>query len=163
MKNKKGFTLVELLAVIVVLGIVMGIAAVAITNVLDSTRKNAFVASGKQFVEGAKALVEADMVEAMLGGSGTYVTTCNGSFDIAVEKIKTKGDTTDKTPWGTAYDKANSKVVVTAADNCQSFTYAIFLRDASGDHYIASASVTDIATAEAVGEGNLDSKHVFAK
>ena len=34
--------------------IVMGIAAVAITNVLDSTRKNAFVASGKQFVEGAK-------------------------------------------------------------------------------------------------------------
>ena len=34
MKNKKGFTLVELLAVIVVLAIVMGIAAVAITNVL---------------------------------------------------------------------------------------------------------------------------------
>lgn len=168
MKNKKGFTLVELLAVIVVLGIVMGIAAVAITNVLDSTRKNAFVASAKQFVEGAKALVEADMVEAMLGGSGTYVTTCNGSFNIAVEKIKTKGDTTegdttDKTPWGTAYDKANSKVVVTAADNCQSFTYAIFLRDAGGDHYIASAAVTDITTAVAVGEGNLDSKHVFAK
>ena len=40
--NNKGFTLVELLAVIVVLAIVMGIAAVAITNVLDSTRKNAF-------------------------------------------------------------------------------------------------------------------------
>ena len=32
MKSKKGFTLVELLAVIVVLAIVMGIAAVAITN-----------------------------------------------------------------------------------------------------------------------------------
>ena len=55
MKNKKGFTLVELLAVIVVLAIVMGIAAVAITNVLDTTRKNAYVASAKQFIATGEA------------------------------------------------------------------------------------------------------------
>lgn len=159
MKNKKGFTLVELLAVIVVLAIVMGIAAVAITNVLDSTRKNAFVASAKQFVEGAKSLVEADMVEAMLGGSGTYVTTCAGTFDIALSNIKTKGADTDKTPWGTAYDKAGSKVTVTASDNCEKFTYAIYLQDADGVHYISNAS----GTTTAVAEGSLNSAHVFAK
>ena len=67
MKSKKGFTLVELLAVIVVLAIVMGIAAVAITNVLDSTRKNAYVASAKQFIAGAKTLVNADEMNILLG------------------------------------------------------------------------------------------------
>lgn len=41
-KDKKGFTLVELLAVIVVLAIVMGLAAVAITSVLNNTRKICF-------------------------------------------------------------------------------------------------------------------------
>jgi len=50
-KNKNGFTLVELLAVIVVLAIVMGIAAVAMTNILDNMRKNTFVADAEQFIE----------------------------------------------------------------------------------------------------------------
>ena len=47
--NKKGFTLVELLAVIVVLAIVMGLAVVAISGVLDNARKATFVADAKQF------------------------------------------------------------------------------------------------------------------
>lgn len=46
-KNKKGFTLVELLAVIVILAIVMGLAAVAITSVLNNTRRSAFDTDAK--------------------------------------------------------------------------------------------------------------------
>ena len=39
MENKSGFTLVELLAVITVLGIVLVIASVSITNIMNDSRK----------------------------------------------------------------------------------------------------------------------------
>lgn len=157
MKNKKGFTLVELLAVIVVLGIVMGIAAVAITNVLDSTRKNAFVASAKQFVEGAKALVEADMVDAMLGGSGKYLDSCNGTYPIPLIDIKTKSGNNDKTPWGLGYDTTNSKVYVTVSNNCETFSYAIYLTEEGGAHYISSGT----GKTDPVAEASLNANSVF--
>ena len=44
MKNK-GFTLVELLAVIVILGLVAAITTIVIVNVLNDSKKNAFVES----------------------------------------------------------------------------------------------------------------------
>ena len=43
--NNKGFTLIELLAVIVILAIVMGVAANAILNVMNDSRKNTFIAA----------------------------------------------------------------------------------------------------------------------
>lgn len=46
MKNKKGFTLVELLAVIVVLGVIMTIATnLVINNINDSKKKAKFIAA----------------------------------------------------------------------------------------------------------------------
>ncbi len=39
--NKKGFTLLELLAVIVILGVIIVIAAVSITNIMDDSRRKA--------------------------------------------------------------------------------------------------------------------------
>ena len=71
LKNKKGFTLVELLAVIVVLAIVMSIAVVAITNVIDSSRKAAFVLDAKQFLDGAVQLVDGDGLNNLAGGDAT--------------------------------------------------------------------------------------------
>ena len=38
MKNKKGFTMVELLAVIVILGILMGVALPKVLGLLDSNK-----------------------------------------------------------------------------------------------------------------------------
>lgn len=132
MKNKKGFTLVELLAVIVVLGIVMGIAAVAITNVLDSTRKNAFVSNAKQYIEGAKSLVEAELVDRMFAtGNTAILENCakDSKHDINIKekiKLKTGGVTS---PYGLKWDDASKVVVTVTDDNCSTFTYAIYLTD----------------------------------
>ena len=52
--NKKGFTLVELLAVIVILALIMGIAVVSIGNVLSTSRKNVFKESAVGFIDGVR-------------------------------------------------------------------------------------------------------------
>lgn len=67
MKNKKGFTLVELLAVIVILGIIMTIATTSvIKNINDSKEKAKYIAA-KEIVEIAEAYFAAN-------SSATYVT-----------------------------------------------------------------------------------------
>lgn len=48
--NKKGFTLVELLAVIVILGVIMLIAIPSVGTIISNSRKNSFVSSGKMYI-----------------------------------------------------------------------------------------------------------------
>ena len=148
--NNKGFTLVELLAVIVVLAIVMGLAVVAITGVLDNARKATFVADAKQFLEGARNLVNSADMDSMLtgGSSSTYLITCNSgtgaknNVDITLDQIPLQQGG-KKSPYGNTY-AATSKIHVAAAykdatnkTDCQ-FTYTIFLSD--GVYAIGTAS-----------------------
>lgn len=57
LKNSKGFTLVELLAVIVILGIIAGIAVPSIGNIIDNSKKDAHIANAKQMVEASRLMV----------------------------------------------------------------------------------------------------------
>ena len=54
MKNKKGFTLVELLAVIVILALIMGIAVVSIGNVLQTSKEQIMFENAQSIIDGAK-------------------------------------------------------------------------------------------------------------
>lgn len=49
--NKKGFTLVELLAVVVILGVLLMIAVPSVTNIINSSRDKAFLSQAKLAVE----------------------------------------------------------------------------------------------------------------
>ena len=78
--NKKGFTLIELLAVIVVLAIVMVIATQKITDVVNSSRSNAFILSYKSVVKQVKDTYT-------MGDDPTCSSTdCYKKYDV------TKGD-----------------------------------------------------------------------
>ncbi len=57
MKNKKGFTLVELLAVIVILALIMGIAVVSIGGVLSQSRKDVIRESAAAYIDGVRKLL----------------------------------------------------------------------------------------------------------
>jgi type IV pilus assembly protein PilA len=61
-KNQKGLTLVELLAVIVILGILAAIAVPSIGGIIDNSRKDAHIGNAKQMVAAAK-LAEASNLE----------------------------------------------------------------------------------------------------
>ena len=54
MKNKKGFTLVELLAVIVILALIMSIAIVSIGGILRSTRESTFKETAATIIHGVR-------------------------------------------------------------------------------------------------------------
>ncbi len=166
LKNKKGFTLVELLAVIVVLAIVMGLAVVGITSVLDSTRKSAFAADAKSYLEGAHQLVRADEANVLLGGTSTHTPTCNGSTTsgtktFSIEEIKL--DQGGKSPYTSQDYLDESMISVTATYDSTTgvcnYTYGIYLTD--GVWHIGSKSGTNITyvseadvNANAVGNGS---------
>ncbi len=54
LKNDKGLTLVELLAVIVILGIIAAIAVPSIGNIIEKSRADAIKAEGTQVLNAAK-------------------------------------------------------------------------------------------------------------
>lgn len=54
LKNEKGFTLVELLAVIVILGIILAIAVPAIGNIIDNANTDANQAEEDIIIEAAR-------------------------------------------------------------------------------------------------------------
>ena len=57
-KNRgKAFTLIELLAVIIILGVIMVIAIPSVTTYIQNSRKASYVASAKTISDGAKTLV----------------------------------------------------------------------------------------------------------
>lgn len=69
---KRGFTLVELLAVIIALGIVVGIAVPGITKIMEKSRIKAFEASVKGYIKAA------DMDNSDRGGLKNYYSIADG-------------------------------------------------------------------------------------
>ena len=76
MKNK-AFTLIELLAVIIILGILMLIAIPSVTNYINNSRKNTYVTTVNELVKGTIAKVNSGELN-MLDTDTTYYvpTTC---------------------------------------------------------------------------------------
>lgn len=60
MKNKKGFTLVELLAVIIILGVLLMIAVPAVQNVIKKAKNNATQKQAELFIDAAKKMAIID-------------------------------------------------------------------------------------------------------
>ena len=73
LNSKKGFTLVELLAVIVIMGILMMVAIPSISRVIENSRKDTFVDIAKSYANAAKTLWTADTL------------TCEGTVASAVD------------------------------------------------------------------------------
>lgn len=98
MKNNKGFTLVETIAVIIILGVVLSIAVPSITNVVKSTNKNRMISDAETFVSEVKEYVESD-------------TIGNTSDTYTLENIKDKTKLSES-PYGGNYNMESSSVTI---------------------------------------------------
>ena len=88
-KKSKAFTLIELLAVIIILGILMIIAIPSVTSYISESRKSAYIDTAKNLVSGARTLVNT-------GRLGMYDTSA--TYYIPEKCITTEGGT--KSPYG---------------------------------------------------------------
>jgi type IV pilus assembly protein PilA len=106
--NQKGFTLIEMLAILVILGVVSGIAVVSISRVIADTRDRAFVGNAyalrdaanlflKQKILDGKTLTEISYADLYVSDfideikdpdTGSYLTASNPSYlQVTGEKI----------------------------------------------------------------------------
>ncbi len=72
LKNKKGFTLVELLAVIVVLAIIILIAMPAVLSSMEKARKNSFAVEANEVIRAAQTAY----ADAVMNGKASGNNVC---------------------------------------------------------------------------------------
>lgn len=81
--NNKGFTIIELLAVLIVLSIILVIAVPRVLNIIETSKKKSFEVSANKLIKEAAKEFAKDNLEK------EYIIT-NGSFEG--NKLDVKGD-----------------------------------------------------------------------
>lgn len=130
MKNKKGFTLVELLAVIVILALIMGIAVVGIGSVLNTAKESTMWENAQAIVTGLKNSL-AISNESYAGNTYTFDET---AFESGGTKIYDEAIVFGSSSDGTAVANVTGvwKKSGTAPTTCTSTTKAYIQFDANG-------------------------------
>ncbi|XXM72268.1 type IV pilin protein [Lysinibacillus sphaericus] len=85
LKNDKGLTLVELLAVIVILGIIAAIAVPSIGSIIEKSRVDAVKAEGLQAINAAKLYIASEGTPTADATSGV-ITVTSSNIDEYMDK-----------------------------------------------------------------------------
>jgi len=116
MKNIKGFTLVELLAVIAILGVIITISVVSVSGTINRSTDSGYKIIEDQMVEAAKQYVAENFGSIVNDSVVNLNTLINGGYLKDVKDPANKNDTCDYT---------NSKITVTISGN--KYTYTPYL------------------------------------
>ena len=128
--NKKGFTLVELLAVIVILALIMAIAVVSMSGIMNGARRNTMKETGLQIINGVRQqltlsnqLITTDPKFTRATGNVYYVSGAmlekgGGSAPMGgTYQLGTSSSTSGVTPVGTSgLFEANSEVATSTCN-----------------------------------------------
>ncbi len=164
LKNKKGFTLVELLAVIVILALIMSIAIISMNGIMDSAKYSTFKETGLQIINGVRdqlilanelngdtsftgagqtyyfesKIVEKGGKSSPLGGEIQYLSETAG-----YTKIGMMGIYRSENPTATCSPSGKSFVRVKRDAGKSNFEYSICLT-AGADHYYLDGTEAEL-------------------
>lgn len=138
MKNKKGFTLVELLAVIVILGVLLMIAVPAVQNVIKKTKNNATQKQAELFIDAAKKMAIID----------------EATSDMVIYKLSDLDSDVDKNRF--------TGMVVALKEN-GSYKYYIYLNDSVNKKTIGNNNndIFEFASEDKINEKVTDGGKIF--
>ena len=101
--NKKGFTLIELIAVVVIMSIIAIIATPNIINMIDKGKKDQYVSNAKEFLSKATYMYKQDKYR----NDTTYFTKNDSGYQIKLGKIEGIKSEDLIDPYGFKYDTNN--------------------------------------------------------
>lgn len=121
MKNNKGFTLVEIIGVVVIIGVVMLIAIPAVSEYMISSRKSSYISNVRAFVETIRG-------EYQMKNFGTFLYD-DEIMLVPIEAISLDSGDTTETPFGT-YDYEKSYIAIVPERN--TYQYYAYILDSAG-------------------------------
>jgi len=141
LRNEKGLTLIELLAVIVILGIIAAIAIPSVSSIISKSKVNTHRANAQLIVDAARNMVLVDNLESS--------TSTDKSVDLDTLFKSGYLETMPKDPQGSSgkYNATDSKVTWTESeDNEDKLIFSVYLYSESGVKYFDGAAEDEIKT-----------------
>lgn len=126
LKQQKGLTLIELLAVIVILGIIAAIAIPSVNNIISGARENAHIENAKRLIAYTKTYVSIEGI--------------NTSQDFSLAQLISSGyvqSADDPSNDGKSYNRTQSVISLDINPQGQA-TYSVCLADEGGTYYIGA-------------------------
>jgi len=118
--NRNAFTLIELLAVIVILSIIMGVAIPNVVSTLEKSKKETYISDAKKFLTLAKTSLATGIDKPTEGNLVKIKLSCVDNEDLA------------KSPDGDPYNEDKSYVIVTKKNGSLIYYVSLVSTDSEG-------------------------------
>ena len=131
MKNQKGFTLIEIIAVVVLLGIMGMIAILGISNYIDKSKRKLYINTAREYIQ---------ICANMLSKNDLIARDTNTTYYYNIENLETDNGAVKDSPYG----KWVEAYVVVVINNKKEFKYYWVSVDETG-HKIDLTAEKDLS------------------